>query len=665
MTRHGLMIALVLAIAACPVLSADNAERDPRVVSLAPIESKTLDPEMSRALRGMVAAAIESDGGHQVVGSGLQAGWKLEVEISGRGPWKISARLDRQGAPRGDRNETGKYSFADREEMTRAVDDLAADLSGRWPDEGLSASPLAQALSSSTLAVDTYFNALTAIRSADMAAGRDGLEQTLMIDPGFALAGAEKIYLDLTEGKDEQAHDTLSSLMTPGRDHSPRSARLLRGLDLVVNNRAMAILATTQILEESGLIRWGGTLRGMARLGERASGGPPKPFPKKPEPPAETPPEPPKPEDPLDDWRQVAAIDSTDPRTSMWLGRAQMSVGALSNAANTFSKMSDIWPDLLDAYVLRAEAFVRLRKPEKARSVLTRMRQVMQDNSIPVESARTNPELMLGSVHLIEGNFDAALAVFEQSLEELTAAGASHEATATLYRTVIEMLRESAISRDPLVVRRKLDESRRMLARYEESMTTYELDAIPWEILRLRGQINVKAGDTVEAWKIATQIRSNRDRPGYSEFHAAYLEGATMLKEGDLAGSIEAFEKVVRARGSLVDRIDLGQLQLRVKRFDASRASFEQVGEALGRFAEPAAGPLPHGNELILTEPHLASLVPVYHYFRARLAYLTGHPAESRRYFDRMLTLYRDPGPRVMGMVNEARRRGAKPEGGP
>ena len=171
--------------------------------------------------------------------------------------------------------------------------------------------------------------------------------------------------------------------------------------------------------------------------------------------------------------------------------------------------------------------------------------------------------------------------------------------------------------------------------------------------------IQLKEGNTVEAWKTVQAIRALSASEGYSEFDDAVLTAATMLKEGDLMGCVKELGRAADASDRTVDLIYLGQMQLRVGQKEEARATFDEAEERLTHYR-----PAPQGGEedLILTDPHLAARVPIFLYSRASLAFETGRSEESRYYFGRLLKFYRTPDERVKALAQEAADRGAKPE---
>src|SRR5262249_13069969 len=136
------------------------------------------------------------------------------------------------------------------------------------------------------------------------------------------------------------------------------------------------------------------------------------------------------------------------------------------------------------------------------------------------------------------------------------------------------------------------------------------------------------------------------------------------LKEGDEPGSTAQFDRAAKARNRIVDLIDLAQMQGNIRKYDASETTFAEIARRLERY-DPAAETGPgkgSQGELIVVDPHLAGMIPIYHYTWARLAFETNKPAESRTQFNHMLKYLKDPDQELKALVREAYGRGAKPE---
>ena len=140
------------------------------------------------------------------------------------------------------------------------------------------------------------------------------------------------------------------------------------------------------------------------------------------------------------------------------------------------------------------------------------------------------------------------------------------------------------------------------------------------------------------------------------------------MKEDDLPGALSHFERAAKARGIFVDLMDLGQAQLGQLKYEDARANLEAIEKGLSIYAPSGSSraatiaAVEKHDDLILADPHLAAMMPIYQYLRARLAFETGKGDESRRYFNRMLKYLRNPDEQFMSMVKEALGRGAKPE---
>jgi tetratricopeptide (TPR) repeat protein len=290
--------------------------------------------------------------------------------------------------------------------------------------------------------------------------------------------------------------------------------------------------------------------------------------------------------------------------------------------------------------------------------VATEMKRQMESRQAVPTTGPEVPDLLLGSLQLMEGRFNKALEIFQPALEALIKAGAPPAALRTLQETIVEMKRDLVMSRDALTRDRQLEDADAALERLESSVPAAERNDRPGPLLRLRGLLQVKRNQTADAWRTVERIRAHAERPGYTEYEDAYLSGAIMLKEGDYDGAVAQFQRAAQARGRMVDIVSLAQLQTRMKRYDDARANFEIVEQRLARYE-------PHGDgrgELIVADPHLALLVPIYHFTRGQQGFLTGDAADSRRHYGRMLRYFQSPEEQFEPMVREAQDRGASPE---
>ncbi len=622
--------------------STPQLQDDPAcVVALSHVEKGSLDSGLVAALHGLLESALASGEGYRVTTQESQAAWRLTLAVSGKGPWRLTARSEPAAQARGAARITEKVSFASRDEMTRAMDQLATSLVAGWRAASPQAAcggapvPLESSLSPSSAAVDGYLLALDKLHSGDVDGAAHLLDDALATDPVFPLAAAERIYIDLTLGKPTRDNWTAALTPTGGALASPLGGDIASVLDPLLSGKAEAALKAAEGFRAAApQLPWTRVLRAMAlsRLRRHAEA--------------------------LPDWTAAAQAQPDDPRTSMWLGLARMAMGDLKGSAEAFGRARAGWPDLLRAYTLQAEAQARLRDPAAARSILAEMRAYMDAHGIVPSSDDLNPALMLGSVELLEGNSTGGLKLFEEEAGALEKAGVTGRPAYTLLTTIVEMRRDLVVSTDPLIRARQLEETNKALDRYEAALTP-EDRASPFELLRLKGLVGLKENKTVDAWKIIDEMKSHAAAPGYSEYYEAYLSAATLLKEGDIPGCAAQFERAAKSRDRIVDLMDAAETQAHLRRFEESRKTFDRIENKLSRY-DPATGS--GASELVLAEPHLAALVPLFHYGRARLAFETGDAAESRKHFNRMLKYLQHPDESLVPMVEEAHDRGATPE---
>ena len=602
------------------------------------IVAVSLPEPLETSLDRLLTAALESTASVGVVKDPMDADLALAIEVKGRGPWQIrtqgTVKAAEGGKPR--KLSTRKVSFADRAGLSAAVDALAADLHARWLGESSPApTPLAAALSPSDEAVDSFLLALDALASGDVPAARAGLEKALALDPGFALAAAESAYLSIADGDQAASLTALRGVDRVRQPASPLAAKAWGGLRMVLD--VEYLMAGRGAVGGRGATKWDAVLAGLGTLLREEPAGV------------------------VEAWALAVERDPQDPRSLQFLGIARMAIGEFGPAADAFGQAIALWPGSMTSRVLKAECHARIRQTAAARETLEAMKSWMAGAGVKPRSDATNPDLMLGSVELLEGHYDAALQVFETSLEALAAEGEEIEATATLLKTVAQMRRDVVPSGDPLERDRQMEKAHTALSRYEEALSAEERSARRNEILMLRGLVSTRAGDTVEAWKTVEQMTDAPVLDGEEGFEKVWLSGSVMLKEGDLAGAVSEFAKAASLENRVEDWIVLGQLQIQSKLFDDATASLAKAEEGLLTYRTPWPANLEE-SELLLTDPYRAAMVPTYHYHRARLAYLTGDPNLSRHHFNMMLGYYKQADRRVSGMVKEALGRGARPE---
>ena len=644
---------LALTIMMWPGIAAGQDAR-PRTIALRPIEGSGPGPELVALLPGLVEASLESGEGYEVGPITPATGWVLGLKVSGRGPWALSARASAEvGVVGHDRISIKKIPFADREGLVLAVDTLAAQLHAAWKTESTSGRqgagepvPLARALSSSPKAVDAYLRAIAALRSTDATEAAGLLDQALAVDPSFVMAAAQRARLELASGDFDRARDIAERAHPKtGTQHPALAADVIEAVRLVARDDAAGALSKADaMITGAPHLVWGRVLRALA-LGLAGRG-----------------------KEAVNEWNLVVAAEPDDVAHRVWLGRALMATGDFKAAAEALGRARVAWPSNLILYTLQAESYARIREIEAARGVVIAMKDYMLRHDLTASGDALNPFLMLGSVELLEGRFTAGLASFEEALDIKSKSGGMFGPSATLHETIVEMRRDLVTSYDELTRRRQLDDIQKALQKFKDSLPPEESMRRETEFLRLEGLITLKRGDTVGAWKTVEEIRTRAGQPGYTAYDEAYLSAATTMKEDDPPGALSHFERAAQARGIFVDLMDLGQAQLGQLKYEDARANLEAIEKGLSIYAPSwrsraaTIAAVEKHDDLILADPHLAAMMPIYQYLRARLAFETGKGDESRRYFNRMLKYLRNPDEQFMSIVKEALGRGAKPE---
>ncbi|MGH9870272.1 MAG: tetratricopeptide repeat protein [Candidatus Polarisedimenticolia bacterium] len=604
------------------------------------VDAPALSPVLQGALPVMVEASLESSGGWEVIrpepgkpGSGerLPAGWRLQIGVTGKGPWKVAARALPSGSTAHAKLTAKRVTFSDMKSLATAIDGMSADLHAQWVAAGLASAgaapaPLARALSGSADSVQRYAEALPAFRSGSAADASQFLARITGGDPGMAMTSVQKGWLDLTMG-------ARPAPCAASGEPSVLAQQLCSVFGHLAAGEAEAALQQADRMAAEGRM-WGQVTGGLALAALGRS------------------------REALEGWRRVDQMEPGDARAAFWLGRAAMAAGDFKTAAGAMARARSAWPDLWLAYTLEAESRARLRDTVGALTVLEEMRRQMDSRHVIPSSEQEVPELMMGSLKLMEGHFGGAVDIFAAALDRLEREGAPVSTRRTLLQTVVEMKRDLVMSRDPLARGRQLKDAEVALARLESALPASEREARPWPLLRLSGLLLVKKGETADAWRTVERIRSHAGKDGYTDYEDAYLSAAIMLKEGDHEGALVQFKRVAQVRGHMVDVMDLAQIQSRMRKFDEARASFALFDERLSSW-DPMVSP---PGELVLADPHLSLLVPLYHLARAQFGFLTGDPADSRLHYGRMLTYFRSPDEQFLPYVHEAMDRGAKPE---
>ncbi len=650
-----IVLAAVTAIPlAAPVMAAAN---DPapaagleRVVRLE-VDAPGVPGPLASSLPVLLEAALEASSILEVIPPPPRepswsapvppAGWRLQVGVSGKGPWKMSARVSPTGdvpsTRSAERLNGPRTSFSDSEGMSAAVDQLSAWLHEQWTASGLVPAgkgpvPLAQALSPSPQAVQGYAEAMTSLRAGDAAGSNRRFESVLKDQPDFAMAAIQKGMFDLARGAGAGAAPCRPEAAVKA---APLARAVCEALAHLAEGRAELVQQSAARLQvESPASIWALQLAGLSSIFAGHA------------------------KDALSTWRQAEAMDPSDPRIRLWLGASLMASGDFKGAAAALSQVRRQWPDLWRAYALEAESLARARDTKGAADVVSTLRREMDSRGAVPASDEESPELMMGSLQLMEGHFKGATEILSTAVDRLVQAGAPLSATRMLLETAVEMKRDLVTARDPLLRDRQLEEADAALTRLENAVTPEEREARPWALLRLRGLLQVKRGETAEAWRTVERIRAFAERPGYTGYEEAYLSAAIMLKEGDHEGALAQFQKAYDARGTMVDLMDLAQFQSRMQRNEDAVRSFARFEERLSSW-DPRSQP---PGELVITNPHLALLVPLYHLARAQYGFRVGNSQDSRVHYNRMLAYFRAPDEQFVPYVKEAVDRGARPE---
>ncbi len=616
----------------------------PISVALRGPEAGLLDPGDSELAAALVAAALESGGRYAITTTDASARWRVSLSVSGRGPWQLRASADASQQGVRTRGAKARSSFSDPDGMIAAADAVAARLHERWAPAGAAAPdapvPLSRALSESPPAVRAYARALAALRGGDPVEAGARLDEALGADPSFVLAAAQRVWLDQAfagpfDGPAIASPAAGAALRGAAGSSGSAPERVAAALAALLDGRPGVTLVEGEALrQEPSTLLWGRVTRGLAlsALGRRAEA--------------------------LEDWGALGSV-APDPRAFIALGRSRMAAGDFRGASAALRSARTGWPGLLWAYALEAECHARLRDTAEARAVLLQMKAHLEAQGNSPLSEGLLPGLLIGSVDLLEGRFGSALEVFEAQAASLESSGLPGPANDMLYETIVEMRRDLVRSSDSLTRQRQLEDARAALGRFESATSAGDRARPPWLLLKLQGLMMLKEGKTVETWRLIDEIKSRAAEPGYTDYLEAYLSAATLLKEGDLKASAEQFARAAAARGRIVDLMDVAQAQHALRKFDAARAALEGIDAKLQRFdPDGTTG----AGELVLADPHLAALVPLYHYARARLAFDTGQPEESRRHFNYMLRYLQQPDEHLVRLVREAYMRGAQPE---
>ncbi len=629
-----LVVSISLLAAAATALTAAQAQPGfEQVISLAPLEQARLPADLAAALPDLMEAALESDLRWEMIQAG-SAPTSLTLDVSGSGPWKLSARTEKRSPPGRSAKASSGIEFSGMADLMQAVAELAGALDARLRDAQPGAiTPLTRSLSDSTQAVSHYASGRQAIRSGKVPDGVALLERALEEDPAFTMAAAEIVLTTWVAGDKEAVRAAAQRLAAPRDGDSRMGAAVRIALSGLGRADAASIAAPARAMAEANPdLLWGRVLLAISQSlsGARSEA--------------------------LASWSAAATGDPADPRLMMGAGLAAMAAGELGRASEGFAAVRSMWPECLRAWTLQAEAQARQRDVPAARATVVAMKSWMAERGVTPTSDETHPDLMLGSLDLMEGHFRNGLKHLETLLAGLNQGEASSVPTATPLRAIVEMRRDLITSSDPVKRAVQVEDARRVVESFRTSLGPGAQQA-PFltELLRLEGLLQVKEGETVEAWKTVERIKTAQTEAMPTMYDAAYLSAMIMIKEGDAISALPMFQVAASQRGRLEDQMDLGRTQLRARRFPEARKTLDAIEARITSWdGLDASG-------LILPQPVVAMMIPIFYYTRASLAYDEGKTDESRRYFGMMLRYLREPDRELYVLAREARERGATP----
>ena len=631
--------------AAMPSVAGETAPPTPtpgRLIALAPLEAPRLPPDLAAALPYLMEAALEGDLGWEVVlGSATPAtspapGRPLVLEVAGSGPWKLSARIG--AGPQGGKSARAAATIEIKTltDLMQAAQEVAGSLDRKLRGDDAVAAPslLAQSLSASAAAIGLYAQGRQMVRAGRVEEGLALLGRALQEDPGFTLAAAEillTLYVAREPGKGRDAAVALATAR-PGGD-APLGAALREGLAALVRAEAPAALeAGRRLTEANPDLIWGRALTGMAQTLAKAR------------------------PDAAASWVAAARLDPQDPRVELGSGLASLAAGDLVPAAAAFEAARKSWPRHLLAWTLQAEVQVRQRDVAAARATVSAMKSWMAEQGIAPQSDETYPDLMLGSLDLMEGHFREGMKYLETLLAGITQSGKTDVPTGTLRRTLVDMRRDLINSSDQITRAGQVADARRAIQVYTEWLGPRAQEPLhAGELLRMEGLVRIKEGNTAKAWETVELIKTAQAGQGGSAYDAACLSAMIYVREGDAMAALPMFQLAVTERGRIEDWMDLARTQFRARRLKEARASLDIIEEKIKAWdGADVSG-------LILPQPVVAMSLPVFYYTRASLAFDEGKSAESRRYFGMMLKYLREPDRELYLLAKEAIERGATP----
>lgn len=252
------------------------------------------------------------------------------------------------------------------------------------------------------------------------------------------------------------------------------------------------------------------------------------------------------------EWKNAEAIANGDPEPDYWLGMGYLGAGNLTLAVDSFRKAAAINPKHAAAQLRLAELLTLSDDPDVLNDAVKRLQSLLNTASTPSAlNTIALTELKLGKPEDSQKHLEESLDKFPQELSSYVILSkikiVKHDLAGaeTVLKKAIEASPRSVDARVALgnfYVFTQRDKDAESI--FREALG---LDKKSGQALFELAVLDYRTGRKTEAEQIFRQLSGFQD-PALKPLHAIYL-----LKEGDQAGAIAEFEKLVKGNPNVLD----------------------------------------------------------------------------------------------------------------
>ena len=245
------------------------------------------------------------------------------------------------------------------------------------------------------------------------------------------------------------------------------------------------------------------------------------------------------------EWKNAVAVANGDPEPSYWLGMGYLGAGNLGLARDNFRKAAELNPKHAAAQLRMAELLTLSNDPAILQDALRRLEGVLNtSSSAKALNAIALTELKLGKPEDSQKHLEESLEKFPQELSSYVILAkikiAQHDLPGA------EDVLKKAIEASPTSVDARVALGNFYVATRRENeaepqfRAAIAIDKNGGPALFELATLEYRTGRKADAEQLFRQLSSFQD-PALKPLHAIYL-----LKEGDQAGAISEFEKLVK-----------------------------------------------------------------------------------------------------------------------